>query len=377
MQRVLIALPRDYQLMRDIIVGACRAVAGHEGWSHLVLDPRFMSEAERYRPTAAIIMDLKNGIRSHLPAGLPTINVSHHLPEPPAPAVISDHAAVARLAFDHLRQSEYRSFGIAGLGAIGWAAARTAAFASLCSRQGLPCSYSEGKQSDAKMLATSLRPLGVFAVCDRRAAQVIHRAGFLGLAVPQQIGVVGVDDDPNLQAEAGLDLTSIDLDGAAIGREAVRLLIEACRGAASPPLTLIAPRRLMARATTRLTEETSVDALVQRALQHIDQHAHGRLTVGDIAAALGVPRRTLDHRFRATLGRSILDCIRGRRIAAARDLLAGGGIPVEEVSQRCGYKSRQRFPEDFKRVFGTTPGAWAQLMRSQGRPRTDPAATVT
>lgn len=281
-------------------------------------------------------------------------------------AVRSDQAAVAAVAARELLRLGFRDFAyVPWFAPQQWCDERCAAFRAICEREGRafhrfdpPCGGSEEAWLVAMSdwLAALPKPCGVFAANDLVGERVLTCAALRRIAVPRELAVVGVDDDSLTCERAAPTITSVPQDFERGGYEAARLLDMAISGAdGGAAEALFAPLPAHRRASTRLYPRR--DARVSAALDLIRRTACGRLSVGDVVAAMGCSRRLAELRFREVTGRSVLSEIRAVRMDRAAELLERTAKPLSEIARLCGYGSTAVLRRVFRARFGESPTA--------------------
>lgn len=286
------------------------------------------------------------------------------------PYVRTDNRAIAELAARHLLDLGHRRFAFCGEPpnrSNGWAGERAAAFAACVRKAGFPCDVYTGRyvasrqwrgsQRDLRRwLATLTPPVGMMASNDGRALHVLQACRASQLRVPDDVAIVGVDND-DVMCELGTPpLTSVEQGARRIGYEAASLLDVMMSGGAPPRrLTAVPPEGLVARQSTDVLAINDAD--VAEALRFIRRRACDPIVVQDVLAAATVSRSTLEGRFREILGRSIHGEIRRVQLDAARRLLAGTNMPLKEVARQSGFSSVQYFSAVFRAATGQTPGS--------------------
>lgn len=178
----------------------------------------------------------------------------------------------------------------------------------------------------------------------------------LGLRVPEELAILGVDNDRFECEITRPTLSSIALPLHEIGRTAAGMLDRAMRGqrVTRKPVA-IAPVHVVARRSTHLRAVR--DPAVRRALTFLQENFHRSIDVTATAAAAGLSRRQLERRFREALGRTVLSEIHRLRVDAAMRLLAETELKVEAVATRAGFSSARQMGEVFRRTVGKAPSA--------------------
>jgi LacI family transcriptional regulator len=335
---------------------------------------------ERFNLAALVRRDRVQGIVAavHWPGleaklarlDIPVVNVSNTMPLPRLAVVTQDDHAVGRLAHEHLALSGCRQFAFWGQTRALYSMERLEGFRAGMATTGgtLEVIHTQpryGPQEYRRILrwlAGMKRPLGVFAVLDAFAVLVLRAARELGWRVPEDIAVLGAGDDDFLVSYEQIPLSSVKLPARRIGYEAGAEIDRLIAGAAAGGKRVrLAPPGLTARQSTDTIFVR--DEAVVKALRYIRTHATSSPYVGDIARAAGVARTTLQQRFRAVVGRTLLDEIQRVRIEHAKQFLRTGDLSLEAISERCGFANSQRFSLLFRQHTGLPPGRFRRAAR--------------
>ncbi len=298
--------------------------------------------------------------------GLPVVDVSFPHLLASAPTFTTDNAAIARLAAAHFAERGFENFAYCGRSEFVWSRDRGEAFAGAVRGAGFSCHVfgealrrAGGVDSEtdaiARWLAGLPQPLAVLACYDLRGQQVLDAARRAGLAVPEQVAVLSVDNDELLCALSPPPLSSIILNGRRtgwLGAAALDRLMAGKKVAAGrefiPPLGV---------ATRQSTDTLAVaDGQLARALRFIREHACEGIGVTDILDHAPMARRSLETRMRAVIGRTPNEEILRVKLVRARQLLATTDLSLGEVAGRCGFRHSEYFSVVFKREGGVTPG---------------------
>jgi LacI family transcriptional regulator len=180
--------------------------------------------------------------------------------------------------------------------------------------------------------------------------------------VPDDVGVIGVDNDGPLCEVSDPPLSSVWPDHRRVGYEAARLLDQLMHGAEAPAApVLLPPRGVVARKSTdALAVE---DRSVAQALRYIREHGCESIEVDDVVRAVPLSRSVLQRRFRTLLGRSVHDEIVRVRLVRARELLQQTDLPLAEIAERAGFRHQEYMGAVFRRRLRQTPGAVRRLAR--------------
>jgi LacI family transcriptional regulator len=285
--------------------------------------------------------------------------------------VETDDAAIAGAAFDHLRGQGLSHFGYAGDDRFNWSRWRQDHFVRAAAAAGFDCAvcpavdrerWGQQRAGTAEWLAGLPRPVGVLACYDPRAREVLDACQAAGLRVPDDVAVLGVDNDELLCDLADPPLTSVVPNAARTGAEAAALLDRLMAGEPVPPTAhLISPTGVVTRQSTDVLAVDDPD--VAAAVRFIRANACRGIGVADVLRAVAVSRRVLEVRFAKLLGRTPHEEIVRLQICRAKEILARTALPLAAVADRVGFAHPEYLSVAFKKATGLTPGAYR---RQQG-----------
>jgi len=205
-------------------------------------------------------------------------------------------------------------------------------------------------QDLAEWLRQLPKPCAIFAHSDQPGAFVIKTCKRNGIRVPEEISVLGVDDDPLFCHTLVPNLASIHLPYRRIGIEAARLIQDWKPGRR---LVQIPPSTVVERASVRPPERG--DPLVDMAVEHLRTHVAEGVRVRDLQKLTGLTPHQLVYRFNIVTGRTPMEMILRQRIAVAKQLLAETTDPVAKVGRRSGFNSATQFYVTFRKHVGMSP----------------------
>jgi LacI family transcriptional regulator len=215
------------------------------------------------------------------------------------------------------------------------------------------------------------KPVGIFAVDDVHAHDLAEACREGGIGVPEQVAIIGVNNDELLCESAWPPLTSVECNFARMGYHAARLLERLMAGEAiadAERLTMFAPIRVQQRMSTNVTavEQPSV----AEAIHYIRLHACDPCSIEDVTAATTISRRALERQFQSAMGRTLHDEITRVRMETARRLLLQPELPIDEIAARCGFSAIQSFNRFFRQTLGLTPAAFRRQSKTNAREAT-------
>jgi LacI family transcriptional regulator len=206
----------------------------------------------------------------------------------------------------------------------------------------------------AKWIAGLPKPLAVFAPYDYHARVVVNVAQQVGLRVPDDVAVVGVDDDEVYCMTTSPQLSSVVTPGRQVGQLALSTLIKVLQGERNvPKRTLVKPPTIIVRGSASDFALQNEDVIA--AVRFIREHAAHGVRVDQVANHVLVSRRTLERRFMATLSHTVRDEIQRAKISLAKRLLIDTDLPYRDVARRSGIGAQQRLNRLIKSATGQTP----------------------
>ncbi len=313
-------------------------------------------------------------------APFPFVNVSAFLRDSRV-QVIPDNREIGRMAAEHLLDRGFRSYGFCGRGGIHLNERRGEGFRERLREAGygcfdyqpegfLPPSDRPSLEKDVDAIKQWIhrlpKPVGVFAATDTRGRQAIEISQELGLMVPDEVAVVGVDNDELICNLPVPHLSSVVLKTERVGYRASALLARLMAGESPPEAPeLVPPLRVATRQSSEILAVDDPD--VRKALRYIRRHAAEPIRVKDILVETGVPRRSLERRFRELLGSSPGEELAKVRITMAKQRLAETEHPVAVIAEKCGFNSLPYMSEVFRKKTGQTPLAYRTQFRNKRR----------
>ena len=304
-----------------------------------------------------------------LNVGVPMVIIGDYIPEETSSRYIriySDPEAIGKLAAEHLLDRGYKNYAFCGYDFINWSHARGNAFSKVLAENGFQTHYYVQPKSPskrrweneqyimAKWLQSLPKPVGVMASNDDRAQQVIEACKIENLHVPEQVSVLGVDDDEFVCDLTEPPLSSVLLDNEKAGFEASRLLHNMMEFENIPNQEIIVtPTHIVTRESTEILAID--DPQVALAVRYIRQHCKGLIQVSDVVNVVALGRRTLEERFNKIIGRSIFNEITRCRINKISEALLESNKSISELALDFGYPDEAHISRYFRRTQGVTP----------------------
>ena len=290
-----------------------------------------------------------------------------------------DDASIGQSAADFLMRRGYGSFAFVGIEnpmlknafRFKWgndnihSARRGRAFEERLAESGHSCRFHIFNMAEpdasirglSRFLESLPKPCGVLAYNDELANNVYNVCRLTRLSIPDQIAVVGVDNDVEICEMLRPTLTSILPDFEQCGYLAMEALLEKIEHPKRRiPNRMVGIRKIFERESTQDVDGSV--RLVTRARAYIADNFGRHLTVPEIAASVKASRRLLEMKFRQVTGGTVHDEIERVRMDEAKRLLANTKRPISEISAACGFSSDISFRFAFKRIFGAPPTSY-------------------
>lgn len=294
----------------------------------------------------------------------------HHYPEN-TPYVATDNRAIIHQAISHLLDVGLENLALYSLPPDDrnrWALERECAFRTLLEESGMPCeahqiyrglpasalNWEEAQRKLCAWLRSLPKPVGIVAVNDARARHLMHTCLANDLLIPDEVAVIGIDNDPLTRTLCRIPLSSVIQGCRQIGNTAARLLLNAVHGhpADHAPI-LIPPSGVLADASTQ--HKPQRNPVVRKARSFIRLQAARGIRVEQVASHVGLSRSTLEQLFKRETSHSVHDEILNTKLHEAGRLLLEGKLSAQTIAERSGFSSLQYMHTVFKRELGCSP----------------------
>ncbi len=310
-------------------------------------------------------------------AAVPVVDLTGQLPHLAYPRVLPDNHAIGRLAAEELAGRGFKHTAFftfdreAPVVAERMAGFRESALAAGCTFHLLDYTGHLGEAGDRpsmiRWLAAELRklpqPLGAMAQFDAEANLIVQACLQAGLHIPEQIAVVGVDNDPIYSELGPVPLTSVISNRELLGFRGAELLDHLMRGGPPPAAPVrVPPGGIVVRRSTDIF--ATDDEGVAKALRFIKENAASPLTIDAIVRASGVSRRALYSKFAKVLGRSIQAEIVRQRLNLAKNLLSSTDEKLDSIAYDSGFDGASSLSKAFRAHEGMPPSVYREKHRT-------------
>ena len=367
---------------RDLLAGIVRYMRMHDRWSVFLEQRDLFKQPPRWlnkwqgdgiisRATTPRLLDAISD------TGVPFVELTDRKGDVEFSQIRSDDAAIGKMGAEHLLERGFKRFGYCGYKGEAWSKRREESFVkTIDQKSSESCSlynstwqgrgarnWEDEQRCIIEWLQTLTPPFAVMACNDIRGRQIIDACSELDLAVPEQVVVVGVDDDELLCRMCSPPLSSVIPNAQAVGFRAAEVLASLMDGKSpASEVQLIEP---LGVATRQSTDAVAIDDPdIAAALRYIREYACRGITVAEVVRDNSVSRSTLERQVRKYLGRTPQEEIRFVQIKRARELLISTDLSAEQIAPLCGFEHPEYLHVVFKRVTGTTIG----VFRKQAKP---------
>jgi LacI family transcriptional regulator, galactose operon repressor len=308
--------------------------------------------------------------------GVPAVDVRGSVSGCGLPLVDTDNQMVTKLAVEHFIERGFRHYAYCGFVGANYSDTRSRWFQKCLTQAGFTCSVyhppdtsrnaqtleleKRGMHSQdhlASWLQSLPKPVGIMACNDIRGQQLINICRRTGIVVPEEVAIIGVDNDSLLCELSNPPLSSVALDTLRTGYE-VAALLERMMAGAKPPSgpVLIPPLGIITRRSTDML--ATDDQRLAAGVRFLREHAFDRVTVNRIAREAGMCRSLFERKFAGLVGHSPKAEVMRLRLEKVKDLLTFTDWTLAHIADRTGFSSGQYLHTIFSKKMGVTPGTY-------------------
>ena len=379
-RRIALAFPYGRAFVEQVVEGILAYARRQADWQILRFPERLSPSLDWLQgwqgDGAFVILSTPEDARIARALPFPVVNITAYFPKPGVATVTADHREIGRVAAQHLLERRFRKFGYYGSGDLYFSQLRRDGFVGAIRQHGGRCAVLEvpsivasGKmwmrqQQELEDWLRSLQPpVAIMASTDLRADMLLETCRRLGLRIPDQVAVIGVDNDPVIVDHSQPPLSSVARNDQQAGELAASLLHELMAGRRTRRLwRFVPPTGVVARQSTETmaVEDPELAGLIHYIRQHIAEN----FGVERLPPLVQCSRRTLEHRFRTHLGAPPSAVIHRLRVDQARRLLeARPKQSLAAIAAACGFSNVRHFRLVFRRFQKQSP---AEYRRSLG-----------
>lgn len=385
--KVLLVFLMRFEESARMLQGIVQHERSHRQWSTFLDD-----EARTVRDPGWLRAEKWEGVisRHTTPAlaancaelGIPLVDLNDSPPLPGVPKIRPDNRAIGRLGAEHFLERGFRHFAFCGFGNEGWSCERREGFVEALRAAGHACDvfdveypgvitpdWNANQTAEIAAWLTQLpKPAGVMACVDVQAFQVLNAAQTAALLVPEEIAMLGVNNDVMRCELCYPPLSSVALNAHQSGYFAAEVLDRMIRGEdAGVVEARIEPVGVVTRLSTDIL--AVADKNVAAALSFIRERACKGVTVEQVLQHASSSRSQLEKRFRQFLGRSPQAEIRRVQLARVKELLMETDFPLKTIAAMTGFEHLEYLSVVFKRETHETPGQFRKRAQASRGPR--------
>ena len=378
MKRIVLLLETSREFGRQLIIGIAHYSRLNGPWTFYKEPVDLKSSIPHltsWKPDGIIMRDSLIS-KELLKLKIPTILAIHNSKYPKdLPVIKTDSHAIAQMASKHFIEKGFKNLAFCGFDIYDWSEGRKYFFKQFNDEAGIKTyNFSQLKnlrkhnwdieQRHVMHWIRELpKPVGIFACNDDRGQNILEVCKLIGLKVPDDVAVIGVDNDPMICDTGDPPLTSIALNVESAGFEAARLLDQLIRTKkVGKKEIMVTPSHIVQRQSSDILAVD--DTEVAKAIYYIRTNAKRKIYVRDIVRTATVSRRTLEKRFRKTIHRSIYNEIQQVRIEWISKLLAETDLPISQITSFFDFTDSEHISRYFKMVRGISLREFRKLHRS-------------
>ena len=327
--------------------------AKEHGW-HLLVQDRIGQKIEGWRADG-VLATVRAGtqipaqIRKLKAEGIPAVDLTAEVPSLKIDRVTSDHRAIGRLAAEHFEEHHFTN---RAWYSNGWSPVHKIRYEGFTENR--PAAKWVGKAP----VEHAPKPFAVLTYNETDAALLLRKCLALGIAVPEEVSILSIGNDPLLSGMQPVEISSIDQDLERGGYEAAAVLgrLMANSKLSKPSTVLIPPKSI---ATRQSTDTLGIDnETVRNAVLFIRTNLGRPIGADQVADAVGCTRSQIDKLFAAELGHSIGTEILRQRLSHVKILLKNTDLPASLIAKKAGFCTPSHLNNIFKKMTGVTPRAW-------------------
>lgn len=384
-KRVAIIHPVSAPWVARIFDGIHRYSMEHGGW-HIFFIPQASYGAERSEMNLrsmkgwqgdGIIMATNEPTEMRFARrwGIPMVNLAGGLEALHGiPRVMVDNYKAGQLVAEHLLERNLTNLAYFGWEKLWYSLERYRGFSDRAKESGVNCmaylrpwddvanmNWSQRLKAPVQWLASLPLPCGIFATQDFRAQLLMEACREAGLRVPEDIAMVGMDNNETICEHAIPKLTSISRSSEHVGYEAAAYLDRMMNGEeGSTREILIPPGDVIVRESSDMMYCS--DPLVRQAIEYMRKQLRENLNIENIADELGVSKRKLERSFSTAVNCPPRQYLIKLRILHAQALIKlTPDMTIDALARECGFQTSPAFYTAFRRITGTSPGKFIKL----------------
>ena len=366
MKKIILLLETSRAFGRELIMGIVRYSKLNSSWS-FYKEPTDLKSSipnlTNWNPDGIIMRDTLI-TKDLLKLSVPTIFAPHfHYPKN-IPIIITDSYSIANMASRHFLDKGFKNLAYCGYDGIVWSEERKFYFNLFNSECGIKTSnyvpskkirlddWEKEQQHVCKWIKELPKPVGIFACNDDRGQHILELCKLLDLKVPEEVAVLGVDNDPMVCEFGDPPLSSIALNTESAGFEAAKLLDKMMRSRKkiSNKQIIVTSSHIVQRQSSDILAVSDED--VRLAIKYIKDNANNKILIKNVVGAAGINRRALQKKFKETIHRSIYSEIQQTRVESISKMLIETNLPISQITSLFNFTDVEHISRFFKKEKG-------------------------
>ena len=326
----------------------------------------------KWKPDGIIMRDTPENMKL-LKLSIPTIiSIRYKKTVDNIPNIISDSNEIGKIATNYFRNKGFTQFAFCGFDNMPWSKERESALKNeIAPKENLYIYRNKKIKSDyeqelvwlSRWLKSLPKPIALLACNDVKGATIIEACKLAKVKIPQEIAILGVNNDDMICEITSPPLSSISLDIKNAGYEAGKTLDKMIKdGKKENKKIVVKPQRIVTRSSTDIFAIN--DPIIALALHYISQNSKTIIQVDDVADYVGTNRRNLERRFRQFLKRSIYEEIKRCKIELISKILIESNMSIWEIAHNMGFSDNHHISRYFKSAKGISPLKFREQFRS-------------
>ena len=290
------------------------------------------------------------------------------------PNITADYLGTGRLAARFFIERGFRNYGFFGFNDVCWSDERCEGFRREVEAAGFGDSFYSYRMQEIDMvwyyqrnrlrewLRMIPKPIAIMACDDNQGANLIEACHGIGIKIPEEVSVIGVDNDESLCSLGSTTLTSIQIDIEEGGRQTAALverLVADPKGQVDD--VVLKPVKIVGRMSTAAF--ATADQQILKALLFIHKNALKKISVSDVMAEAALSRRLLERRFKAVTGKTLYEYITDQKLKYFAEQLADTDEQVINIALSMGENDTKSISRRFKQLYGCTPVEWREKQK--------------
>ena len=290
------------------------------------------------------------------------------------PNITADYIGTGRMAARYLLDRGFRNFGFFGFNDVCWSDERCEGFRREVDEAGFGASFYAYRMQEIDMvwyyqrnrlrewLRSIPKPIAIMACDDNQGENLIEACHSVGIKIPSEVSVIGVDNDEMLCSLGSTTLSSIQVDIEEGGRQAAALIERLVNNPSSPAEDVILrPVKIVGRMSTAAFATN--DQQILKALLFIHRNARQKISVGDVMTETALSRRLLERRFKEVTGKTLYEYITDLKLKYFAEMLQDTDDQVINIALSMGENDTKSISRRFKQIYGCTPLEWREKKR--------------